>query len=234
MKIQKNFSGAFTLIELLAVIAIIGVLAGFIIGGIRSAKQRQAITAATAELKLIEDALESYKLKYGAYPPANQLSSSAAPPPLSMRSPLFYELSGVTNYSPTLYLTLDGAFKLSMGPGLGSAYLSNFGLERAVNQFHGNGEDAKAAENFLPGLKSTMIGTYGNVAGPLASVSNPQLLVTSVRGPDPAWQPLGSLFPDLNPFQYAYPGTNNPSGYDLWVELHISGKTNIIGNWTAK
>ncbi len=38
--------------------------------------------------------------------------------------------------------------------------------------------------------------------------------------------------PDLNPFRYIYPGTNNPTSYDLWIDLRISGKTNLICNWS--
>jgi hypothetical protein len=37
-----------------------------------------------------------------------------------------------------------------------------------------------------------------------------------------------------NPFRYVYPGTNNPSSYDLWIDLSISGKTNRISNWTRQ
>ena len=230
MKIQKNFSGAFTLIELLAVIAIIGVLAGFIIGGLGAAKKRQNITTATAELKFIEDALESYKLKYGSYPPGNQLSPSSVLPNPSMLPPLFYELSGLT-LGGSLYTTLDGAAKIQV-TGSPYSYLKNFNLTGALNLSHGNGEDAKGAENFLPNLKSTMVGFAGTPSIGSAAITTLRVLVTSVRGPDIGWQPLG--FQDVNPFQYVYPGTNNPGSYDLWVELHISGKTYIIGNWTAK
>jgi prepilin-type N-terminal cleavage/methylation domain-containing protein len=229
MKLQKKNSGAFTLIELLAVIAIIGVLAGFIIGGLGAVKKRQNISAATAELKYIEDALESYKLKYGSYPPANLKT-----PNNPMLPPLYYELSGVTLAG--LYTTLDGAAKIPLTGG--NSLLSVFGLAGAVNLTHGGGEDIKNAENFLTGIKSTMVGYYSEnpfqvipPTGP-AAIAVPRILITSVRGPDVNWKPLG--FQDQNPFQYNYPGTNNPNGYDLWVELHIGGKTNIVGNWTAK
>jgi hypothetical protein len=57
------------------------------------------------------------------------------------------------------------------------------------------------------------------------------LLVTSVRGPDSTYQPLAA--PDVNPFRYVYPGVHNPNGYDLWVNLVINGKTNLICNWNS-
>jgi prepilin-type N-terminal cleavage/methylation domain-containing protein len=222
MKKTNQFSRAFTLIELLVVIAIIGVLAGFIIGGLGAAKKQQAIKAAKAELTFIENALENYKLKYGSYPPAsiNSVTNS-----------LYYELSGVTSASG-FFITLDGGSKILI-TGLNS-YLTVFGLAGSVNSTHGSGEDIKTAENFLTGLKSTMVGYVGLPKTGPAAVTTPKALITSVRGPDIAWMPMGVANPDMNPIQYIYPGTNNPSSYDLWVELHIGGKTNIVGNWTAK
>ena len=48
----------------------------------------------------------------------------------------------------------------------------------------------------------------------------------------PTYPPFGGL-PDVNPFRYLYPGTNNPSSYDLWVQLKISGKMYLICNWST-
>ena len=86
----------------------------------------------------------------------------------------------------------------------------------------------RQAQNFLLGLKANRIGSVTNAGGVL--ISN---LITSVRGPDATYMPLGR-YPDVNPFRYIYPGTNNPSSYDLWVQLVISGKTNLICNWNTK
>ncbi len=60
---------AFTLIELLTVMAIILVLAGLIINIAGSANYNSAKARATAELKAMETALESYKTDNGTYPP---------------------------------------------------------------------------------------------------------------------------------------------------------------------
>jgi hypothetical protein len=36
----------------------------------------------------------------------------------------------------------------------------------------------------------------------------------------------------INPWRYnASTPTHNPDSYDLWAEILIAGKTNIIGNW---
>ena len=87
---------AFTLIELLAVIAIIGILAAFLLvvtGGVNRTKD---ISRTTAEMGQIEAALESYKTAYGTYPPGgNNVLTNA----------LYYELVGTTNNNGTFHDT---------------------------------------------------------------------------------------------------------------------------------
>ncbi len=62
---------AFTLIELLTVIAIIGILAGIVIGVGRRASESGKEARAKVELAAISTALESYKRQYGDYPRTN-------------------------------------------------------------------------------------------------------------------------------------------------------------------
>jgi hypothetical protein len=38
----------------------------------------------------------------------------------------------------------------------------------------------------------------------------------------------------VNPWRYACPGTNNPTSYDLWIQLSIAGTTNLVCNWTKQ
>jgi prepilin-type N-terminal cleavage/methylation domain-containing protein len=59
---------AFTLIELLTVIAIIGVLAGLTFGVVRGVGEQGKITRATAELASLNNGLEEYKRYFGDYP----------------------------------------------------------------------------------------------------------------------------------------------------------------------
>ena len=58
------------------------------------------------------------------------------------------------------------------------------------------------------------------------------LLVTPVGGPDSSYNPLGAANVGVNPWRYLYPGINNPGSYDLWIQLEIAGKTNLVCNWT--
>ncbi|HJO53998.1 MAG TPA: prepilin-type N-terminal cleavage/methylation domain-containing protein, partial [Verrucomicrobiota bacterium] len=81
----------FTLVELLVVIVIIGILASLVVGlsGTASRKMRESRTR--AELTAIGTAIESYKAKFGHYPPCN-------PKDPALNS-LYYELTGCL-YSP--------------------------------------------------------------------------------------------------------------------------------------
>lgn len=58
----------FTLIELLAVITIIVILAGLTVGGMSYVNEKQAIEKAKVQIKLLENAIEEYKLDNGSYP----------------------------------------------------------------------------------------------------------------------------------------------------------------------
>ena len=39
----------------------------------------------------------------------------------------------------------------------------------------------------------------------------------------------------MNPWRYNSSNpTNNPGSYDLWIQLKIAGKTNLICNWSKQ
>jgi general secretion pathway protein G len=217
---------AFTLIELLVVISIMGVLAGFTIPVLKTVKAAQQKKVARAELEHLQTALENYKAKYGAYPPSNQNPNS----PYTLNNPpmdraqfpqLYYELAGTT-ISGAKFVTLDGSASIPVAS-VNTAY----GVGGFVNCTKGSGEDGAIAKNFLPSLSSKQIGAVSN-----STIANTALLATSIGGPDINYAPLGVS--GLNPFRYVYPGVNNPGGYDLWVQLVISGQTNLICNWSRQ
>ena len=62
---------AFTLVELLTVIAVIGILAAITFGISTGVFERQARARAQAELATLASALESYRAQYGSYPIAD-------------------------------------------------------------------------------------------------------------------------------------------------------------------
>ncbi len=216
----------FTLIELLVVIAVMAILAGFTLVVVGQIKKTEYVSTARAELTQIESALKDYNSKYGTYPPSNLNVSPLV-------NTLYYELSGVTvatgNNGIQTYKTLDTACSIAQ-PNYKSAFnAGGSSIDGILNCTQGAGDDLKAARNFLPSLKPNRIGTSASPFSNGIAVTN---LITAMQGPDTKYTPLGANYPDLNPFRYQYPGTNNPSSYDLWIQLVINGKTNLICNWT--
>ena len=62
---------AFSLIELLVVVAVVGILAALTLSISAGARERAAQERASAELAVIATALEQYRAAYGAYPQVN-------------------------------------------------------------------------------------------------------------------------------------------------------------------
>ena len=73
----RHGRAAFTLIELMAVITIIVILAGLVVGGMGFVSERQAKEKAKVQLALLSKALEEYKLDFGTYPPTSNSTDGA-------------------------------------------------------------------------------------------------------------------------------------------------------------
>ena len=212
---------AFTLVELLVVISIISIIAAFLLPVAGAVKKKAVIHTAQTEMAQLETAIDRYKAAYGFYPPDSAATVNNIP-----ISQLYYELEGTT-YDPTNqnYTTLDSSAQIAAAdvPKVFS------GVNGFVNcSKPGTDESVRQAKNFLPDLKPRRIGTITNKNAPGELVA---ILITSVGGPDRTY-PWG--VPDLNPWRYISQGTNNPGSYDLWVQLSITGTTNLICNWSKQ
>jgi prepilin-type N-terminal cleavage/methylation domain-containing protein len=215
---------AFTLIELLIVIAIIAILASMVFPITKALNRTKIKTRAKGELSLLQTAIDSYKTKLGVYPPDN--------PNSPVLNPLYYELSGTTLVTggggAKFYQTLDGATQLSADP---ATFMSYFGAKVTgfVNSSRGDsGDDRASAVNFLKGsLKPNQIGDLRPSPPPLKAI------VSTIPWPQTLpYQPVPTK-PGLNPWRYNSSNpTNNPSSYDLWVDVIIDGRTNRINNWS--
>src|SRR6266496_2899891 len=87
-------SGAFTLIEMLVVIGIIGILAALIVGQASSSGAKKVQSRVRTELNQLVGAIESYHKKNGFYPPDHAKGSAMAPWTTDQLTPLYYELTG--------------------------------------------------------------------------------------------------------------------------------------------
>lgn len=65
---SRHGKAAFTLIELMAVITIIVILAGLVVAGLGYVQEKQARSKAQVQIALLSKAIEEYKLDMGDYP----------------------------------------------------------------------------------------------------------------------------------------------------------------------
>ena len=80
MKItQRRGIAAFTLIEMMAVVTIIVILASLGVGVMNFVQERQAKEKAKVQIALLSRALEEYKLDMGTYPATPNVASVSAP-----------------------------------------------------------------------------------------------------------------------------------------------------------
>lgn len=206
---------AFTIVELLVVLVIIGILAALLVPLIKAIDRRQKISLARAQLHQVAAAIEAYKTKLGFYPPDNPGNPAI--------NQLYFELLGTTNNGtgavpPTSWVTLDHSAQIN------AASISTFGVQGLANTAPRARSDdqATAATSFLDSLDSKQFGLIG-----------PQIkiLVCSIEWP--AGAPSSPITgTQLNPWCYnsSHP-TNNAGSYDLWVDLVIGGTTYRISNW---
>ena len=134
---------AFTLIELIVVISIIAVLAALLFPAGAAIKKGATINKARTELQQVATAIESYKSRYGFFPPDN--------PGKPMLNQLYYELSGTTNTSPNAFRTLDGGASIQISD---LQVLLGNGVSGFMNVTHAGGDDgATPGKAFLRDLK---------------------------------------------------------------------------------
>jgi prepilin-type N-terminal cleavage/methylation domain-containing protein len=202
---------AFTLVELLAVIAIIGVLAALLIPTISKINAMRAVSKTKAELKEVESWIVEYKAKRGYYPPDNPGNPNT--------NQLYYELSG-TVFANGVYRTLDGNSTVNPAtlPGdFGGSTVKGF-----VNTMKEPRDEGMAAQKFIKELKPGQVAEFQ---------SSLKILVGSVGWDSKLPPPI--QIPGANPFRYISTNpTNNPGSFDLWIDIYVQGKTTRICNWS--
>lgn len=73
---KRVCSFAFTLIELLIVVAIIGILAAIALPNFLEAQIRAKVARAQSEERILADAFDSYSMDHGSYPPSEATSAN--------------------------------------------------------------------------------------------------------------------------------------------------------------
>lgn len=219
---SRRAAWAFTLIELLTVISIIGIIAAMTVGGIKSASAQRDRAAVEAQKAKIILALEDYKAKFGSYPPDNPVWASANP----HWNPLAYELGGVRRTNAS---AIEVNFQSEVNP---SHTITNTAALPQLNSYFSLAGLVNASPNASVAGKSFL-----NLKGGSGKTADYVLITNGVVGmPAVMLLKVAAEHPTLteNVWRYrAYPATgHNPKSYDLWAEIKKStGTTNIISNW---
>jgi prepilin-type N-terminal cleavage/methylation domain-containing protein len=223
----KKATWAFTLVELLAVIAIIGLLAGIVLGTSGIAVEKSRLSRIRAEKEKLVTAIEDYKSVMGTYPPDNQdttkydLSNTNDYHMRCGKNPLFYELSGCT-------------FDRS-GGSKGTFTTQNKGESVPVDDLK-NAFGVKGIDNSARNKKDIPYRGVSFKPNQFAAIKDFQdvniLVVPIDKGPQLI--PARDANRQLNPWFYDASTTNrhNLETYDLWSEYNGRDKrVNVIGNW---
>lgn len=198
---------AFTLIEILVVVALMALLAALVLGGATFATNQKKISRVEAELSKWVTLVELYHDRMGFYPPCNSNNPAL--------NPLFYELSGtVLDASANTYRTLNG---------LDTVDRALVGAAFNLGGFLNASTEATEVKNFGKNIQSNQVINVSLPGGGAVKVP-----LVPVRGPGPFGEPDTVTntwrYNSLNP-------TNNPDSYDLWAEILIGNEVRVIGNW---
>jgi prepilin-type N-terminal cleavage/methylation domain-containing protein len=213
---------AFTLIEILVVVSIIAILSALILATAGYAMSKARRSRVETELATLVSAIQSYKAAKGFYPQDNPTNPAM--------SPLYYELTGTTitlnNANPPVPVSY---FSATSGDTLNAPadFTSVYGPPpNAVAGFVNASPDASQVQNFFGATGKSARTAHILTNGVLATI-----FCVPVAGPVQFRTTNGS---PVSPWFYnsSNPTNNANGGYDLWMDVFYSGRTNRISNWS--
>ena len=209
-------AAAFTLVELLTVIAIIAVLAAVAVGLTSAAKNARINSRAKTELQELQTAIEAYKADRNAFPPDNRLPKGAGQKVDPVVNQLYYELRGME--------VVNGLFRCK---GM-SDTLDPDQIERVFGRrgfLNASQDSAEPARTYLdPKASAVKRVTVKGV--------EVELLVTPFDWPPGAPEPAPVAGTRWNPWRYVSTSpTNNTGGFDLWTEVYVGKDKRVFKNW---
>ena len=221
----KSQTTAFTLIEIITVIAIIGIVAALILTGGQYASKMKMETAVKAEREKLQTMIDNYQSKLNYYPPDNGLLATnlsfltpVVYENLTASNALIYELTGVTNTNSTQAIIFTGDIISLSAASPFAKYFNRTGIANA---------DSSEPQNFFK--PAPKLQDYTNYPG------------TSTSGPDAVWgllvpAQLVKTKPNFWHYDASSPRRHNQNSYDLWAEFAVGTKNGnpVIetnGNW---
>jgi len=225
----------FTLMELLAVMVIIGILAGLITAAVARARVAARNASIKTEISQLENALEAYKNQYGEYPPdfTNQtlvvqhLQNAFPRAGISSWSAF---VSNVANYNSTLNINAS-----RLGPSNALVFWLG-GMPNPNNPKQLLGFSANAANPFEAPVMVNNTLRVGSRRGPFFDFAPDRLIAANRTGSSVttalpmtssylAYRPdTGSSAGDKSPYLYfrARPAAIDSAGYSLAYNATIS------------
>jgi general secretion pathway protein G len=99
-KKRSRSEAGFTLIELMVVIVIIGLLSTFVVLNVLPSQDQAMVEKARADVALLEQAVEMYRLDNLAYPTVDQGLEALVKPPADLTAPDRYRKDGYVRRLP--------------------------------------------------------------------------------------------------------------------------------------
>jgi len=236
---QRNrvFDKAFTLIELLAVIAIIGIITGMIVQLAPAVNQRKKRERVDVEKNNLMALIDNYKAKFGHYPPDNPNLTLPANLPLTPQAydkytqvnTLLYELAGGSN-NTSLSGPPGQLFIAFNGSNFNQSEISGaFGVQGILNA------DQEMQVIYKPLPAPSAYQNYPSwLVGQFTKVQGLTVPVDMVQINDPKNASSLSTPTSANFWHYDASSTNrhNPNGYDLWAEFVLAKTKTGWAYWT--
>ena len=215
---------AFTLIEMLTVITIMGIVAALVVTMGSAASQKKKIVATQGEMKRLTAMIGNYQAKLNYFPPDNGgLVSNTAYPSIydawAATNPLAYELTGATNVTgsrPKMLVFNSATANDSILTSIYSSVFNRGGIA--------NGDSSEPHNFFQPGPTSKETNVY-------SSSSSPPIcgLIVPVEF-------TNALIPNFWHYDSSTTNRHNLDIYDLWAEYSMGSKIGHAilvtnGNW---
>jgi general secretion pathway protein G len=141
MHTQRGREAGFTLIEIMAVVLIIGLLGGIVGAAIFGRIDQARVTTARTQIKQIEAALDFYRMDNGRYPTSDQGLDALIHPPTIEPIPKNFRPEGYLSGGKVPTDPWSNPYKY-LSPGTNNAYSFDLWSDGADGAPGGSGTDA--------------------------------------------------------------------------------------------
>ena len=176
---------AFTLIELLIVVAIIAILAAIAVPNFLEAQTRAKVSRAASDMRTIATGLESYRVDNNGYPWQNGSSRALNPPSIGLNVAGGYAPTLERLTTPVSYLT-GGVFT---DPFRATSTYQGNTLENVVPVANYQPQDRQSFESYWYLARQRNASNWGDPAD-----EKPEWWLLSSAGPDGAQHNAGTFF----------------------------------------